>query len=79
VRISVAVKIIGFSKDDSDLFIFQMYNLEIKEKKIHYDSKLPIEKKIKIFNYIRFSLRMDIKNKLDSVLLDKERKHATTS
>jgi len=74
IRIPVVVKIIGFSKEDSDLFIFQMFNLKIKDKKFYYDSKLPPEKIIKIYNYIHYSLRKDIKNKLDSVIIEKEKK-----
>ena len=73
VRIPVAVKIYGFSKDDSDIFIFQMCNLKIKDNKIYYDSKLPPEKNMKIYNYIRYSLKTDIKNKLSSVKLEKDK------
>ncbi|MBN2532854.1 MAG: hypothetical protein JXB88_08185 [Spirochaetales bacterium] len=76
VRIPVVVKISGFSQVDTDLFIFQLYNLEMKENKFFYNSKLPPEKMNKIYNFIRFSLKTYLKHKLDSVSLEEDKGQA---
>lgn len=71
VRIPVTAKIYGYSKKDSDLFIFELYELKIKDNKFYYENDLPRDKKIKLYNYIRFSLKKDIQDKMDSVNLKK--------
>jgi hypothetical protein len=65
VRIPVAVKIIGYSEHDPDVFVCKVYDLEIKEQRFHY-TRLRKEKRKKIFNFIIFSLRTEFKKQLES-------------
>ncbi len=69
VRIPMAVKIMGYSEHDQDIFVCKIFDLEIKEQKFHY-TRLREEKRKKIFNFIIYSLHTEFKQQLESVTAD---------
>ncbi len=76
IRIRTAVKLLGFSKANTNVFIFKYYGTELKDGKISYTEKVSQEVKQKIHKYITSCLREDLKEKLAKIRIEKEKPKA---
>ncbi|MBA7556712.1 hypothetical protein ES705_49429 [subsurface metagenome] len=67
VRVIVSAKVLGFSKNNPEIFIFQILGMEFKNNKITYTRNINYDIKNKLYNYIRMCLKKDIKARLDEL------------
>ena len=72
VRIRTPVKLLGFSKENKNVFIFKYYGTELKDGKRNYTERVSQEVKQKIHKYITSCLREDMKEKLAKIRIEKK-------
>jgi hypothetical protein len=64
-RIRITVKVLGFSQENPNIFIFKFCSSKIQDHKVVYIENIPNEVNQKIHNYIRKCLKRDIAKTLD--------------
>jgi hypothetical protein len=73
-RIKVDVKVIGFSKDDPNLYIFKYCNVELKNNKVIFTETVPADILYKIHLYIKECLRENLQDQINKLTDKKEKK-----
>lgn len=65
IRIKLSVKVIGFSRDKPNLYIFKLCTSHFERDRMVYNETIPGQSKRKIHDYIRKCLQADLKQRID--------------
>jgi hypothetical protein len=71
IRVRTAVRILGFSREKTNVFILRFCGIELKDGKMEYTNKIPGEVRQKVHSYVRSCLKEDLAEQLAKVTADR--------
>jgi hypothetical protein len=79
IHIRTAVKVLGFSRENSSVFILKLCGIDIKDGKMVYTEAVPADTRRKIHTYVRSCLKEEIEEQLAGVAKGGAPKPAATA